>query len=246
MHVRTVLLACVAVLAVPFLAAAQSADEIIARNLQAKGGADKWKTIASVKMTGTLSAQGQDVPMTVYTKRPNLLRQDITTPAGKVVQAFDGTTAWVIPPGADTAREVSGPQADAARNNSDFDGPLLDYAAKGHRVELVGREKVGSAEVHHLKLTRKDGGVEHYYIDVTTHLEVKRSAEMNAGGGMRTLESELSNYKAVDGVMVPHSMTQSVNGAPVMQVRFSTIQFNVPMDDELFRMPKAPADRERR
>lgn len=238
MHVRTVLFGCLAVLASASSSLAQTADEIIARNLQAKGGVEKWKTIASVKMTGTLSAQGQDVPMTVYTKRPNLLRQDITTPAGKVVQAFDGTTAWVIPPGAEVAREVSGPQADAARNNSDFDGPLLDYAAKGHRVELVGREKVGSAEVYHLKLTRKDGGVEHYYIDVTSNLEVKRTAEMNAGGGTRTLESELSNYKAVEGVMVPHMMSQSVNGSPVMQVKFSTIQFNVPMDDELFRMPK--------
>lgn len=240
MHLKTPLLACVAVLASVSVAASQTAEEIIARNLQAKGGVEKWKTIASVKMTGTLSAQGQDVPMTVYTKRPNLLRQDIATPAGKVVQAFDGTTAWVLPPGADTAREVSGPQAEAARNNSDFDGPLLDYAAKGHRVELIGREKVGDADVHHLRLTRKDGGVEHYYIDVTSHLEVKRTAEMNAGEGTRTLESELSNYKAVDGVMVPHTMKQSVNGAPVMQVRFSTIQFNVPMDDELFRMPKRP------
>ena len=240
MHVRTLLFAFAAVLVWASAALGQTADEIIARNLQAKGGVEKWKTIASVKMTGTLSAQGQDVPMTVYTKRPNLLRQDITTPAGKVVQAFDGTTAWVIPPGAEAAREISGPQADAARNNSDFDGPLLDYAAKGHRVELVGREKVGSAEVYHLKLTRKDGGVEHYYIDVTSNLEVKRTAEMNAGGGTRTLESELSNYKAVDGVMVPHTMSQSVNGSPVMQVRFSTIQFNLPMDDELFRMPKAP------
>ena len=242
-HARTLLFTCVAAVALASGAHAQTADEIIAKNLQAKGGVEKWKTIASVKMTGTLTAQGQDVPMTVYTKRPNLLRQDITTPAGKVVQAFDGTTAWVIPPGAEAAREVAGPQADAARSNSDFDGPLLDYAAKGHRVELVGREKVGSAEVHHLKLTRKDGGIEHYYIDVTSNLEVKRSAEMNAGGGKRTLESELSNYKSVDGVMVPHTMTQSVDGAPVMQVKFSTVQFNVPMDDDLFRMPKGPKEK---
>lgn len=237
-HVKTLLFACLAAVACVSGAFAQTAEEIIARNLQAKGGVEKWKTIASVKMTGTLSAQGQDVPMTVYTKRPNLLRQDITTPAGKAVQAFDGATAWVIPPGADTPREVSGPQADAARSNSDFDGPLLDHAAKGHRVELIGREKVGAAEAYHLKLTRKDGGIEHYYIDVTSSLEVKRSAEMNAGGAKRMLESELSNYRAVDGVMVPHTMTQSVDGAPVMQVKFSTVQFNVPMDDDLFRMPK--------
>jgi outer membrane lipoprotein-sorting protein len=227
-----------AALALATSSVAQTADEIVAKNLKAKGGAEKWKSISSVKMTGKLSAQGRELPMTVYTKRPNLMRQDITTPAGTAVQAFDGVTPWVIPPGADAAREITGPPGDAARAGAEFDGPLMDYAAKGHKVELVGTEKVGTAEVYHLKLTRKDGNVEHYYMDANSGLEVKRTAEMDAGGMKQTLESEMLDYKAVDGMMIPHTLKQSVNGSPVMQMTIDKIELNAPIDDALFRMPK--------
>jgi outer membrane lipoprotein-sorting protein len=226
------------VLVCPVSSQAQTADEIIAKNLQAKGGAEKWRAISSVKMTGKLSSQGRDVAMTVYTKRPNLMRQDVTTPVGTAVQAFDGVTPWMIPPGADAAREVTGPQAEAARSGADFDGPLLDYAIKGHKVELVGKEKVGTAETYHLKLTKKDGNVEHYFMDAESGLEVRRTAETDAGGKKQSLESELSNYKSVDGLMVPHTIKQSVNGAPLMEMTLDKVEFNTPMDNALFRMPK--------
>lgn len=216
---------------------AQTAEEIVANNLKAKGGAEKLKSISSVKMTGKMSAQGREMAMTVYSKRPNLLRQDIKLPVGNVVQAFDGTTAWVIPPGEEVPRELTGPQAEGARKNSDFDSPLLDYVSKGHKLELVGREKVGAADVYHLKLVKKDGTIEHYYIDTTTNLEVKRSAEVNAGGGTQFLESELSDYKSVEGMMIPHTIKQSMGGMTVSQMTIDSIVFNGPIEDSLFKMP---------
>jgi outer membrane lipoprotein-sorting protein len=238
MRVLTLSAVCVAVLAVTAPAFGQTADEIVAKNLQAKGGAEKWKSISSVKMMGKLSAQGRELPMTVYSKRPNLMRQDITTPAGKAVQGFDGVTPWVIPPGADMPREITGPQGDAARSGAEFDGPLVDYAAKGHKVELVGREKLESGEVYHLKLTRKEGTVEHYYMAVDSGLEIKRTTEVDAAGIKQTLESEMSDYKSVDGIMIPHTLKQSVNGSPRMQMTIEKIELNPPLDDALFRMPK--------
>ena len=217
---------------------AQTVDEIVAKHIQAKGGAEKLKSVSSVRMTGKLTSQGRDVPMTVMTKRPNLLRQEITTPGGLAVNAFDGETAWSLAPGAAVPREITGPQADAARSNTEFDGPLLDYKAKGHTLELVGKEKVGPEEAYHLKLTRKSGDVEHYYLDADTGLELKRTVEVEAGGMKQTLESELSDYKAVEGLMVPHTITQLVGGTTVMQMTMEKVEFNTPIDDALFRMPK--------
>jgi outer membrane lipoprotein-sorting protein len=231
-------IALIGALAVPPPSFAQTAEEIVAKNLAAKGGAEKWRSVSSVKMTGKLTAQGRDVAMTVYTKRPNLMRQDIVTPKGTVVQGFDGTTPWMLAPGADIPREITGPQAEAARSGADFDGPLIDYASKGHKVELLGTEKVGEKDAYHLKLTRKDGGVERYYIDAQTGLEIKRIAEMGSGGGKQALESELSNYKAVDGMMIPHTIKQSVNGMPVMEMTLEKVELNAPMSDDLFRMSK--------
>jgi outer membrane lipoprotein-sorting protein len=215
----------------------QTVDEIVAKNLKAKGGAEKWKSISSVKMTGTFSAQGMDMPMTVYAKRPNLSRQDITIQERRLVQAFDGVTPWMMPPGSDEPQEIKGAQADAMRSGADFDGPLMDYAAKGHKLELVGKEKVGSTEVQHLKLTKKDGGVEHYYLDADSGIEVRRTAEIDTGGMKQSLETDLSDYKVVDGILIPHTMKQAVNGSPMAQMRVEKIEFNAPIDDALFRMP---------
>jgi outer membrane lipoprotein-sorting protein len=229
-------LSCVLAVAAPSFA--QTADEVVAKNLQAKGGAEKWKSISSVKMTGTVKAQGMEAPMVAYTKRPNLSRQDITTPAGPFVQAYDGTTPWMMPPGADAPREVKGPQAEGVRRNSDFDGPLIDYAAKGHKLELVGKEKLGTGDVHHLKVMKKEGDVEHYYFDAESGLEVKRTVEIQTAGGVKqTLETQMSDYKPVDGLMIPHTMTQSVNGNQVAQVTIEKVEINGAIDDALFRMP---------
>src|SRR5690349_12676672 len=97
-------------------------DEIIAKNLQAKGGAEKWQAVKSVKMTGKMTAQGTEMPLTVYAMRPNFNRQEITLPAGNAIQAFDGTNAWIVNPtiGIDTPQPVPGPAAELAKNSADF------------------------------------------------------------------------------------------------------------------------------
>lgn len=230
--------ACLMVaLALATVSGAQTVDEIVAKNLKAKGGAEKWKSISSVKMTGTFSAQGMEGPMSLYAKRPNLSRQEITMNGRKLVQAFDGTTPWMILPDSDAAHEMPEAQGESVRTNADFDGPLMDYAAKGHKIELVGKEKVGGTEVYHLKLTKKGGSVEHYYLDTESGIEVKRTVDVDAGGTKQTVETELSNFKSVDGIMIPHTMKQSVNGTPVAQMNVEKIEFNAPIEDALFRMP---------
>ena len=113
-------------------------------NLKAKGGAEKWQSVKSVKMTGRMTAQGNEMPLTVYAMRPNYNRQEITMPAGKAIQAFDGTTAWVVNPmlGISTPQAVPGPAAEFAKHSADFDGALINYKEKGNTIELVGKENV--------------------------------------------------------------------------------------------------------
>jgi outer membrane lipoprotein-sorting protein len=229
-------------LALPVVSPAQTVDEIVAKNLKAKGGVEKWKSISTVKMTGTFSAQGMDGPMSLLAKRPNLSRQEITMNGRKLVQAFDGTTPWMILPDSGMAREMPPAQGESVRNNADFDGPLMDYQAKGHKIELVGKEKVGGTEVYHLKLTKKGGSIEHYYLDTESGIEVKRTVDVDASGVKQTVETELSNFKSIDGIMIPHVMKQTVNGTPVAQMTVEKIEFNAPIEDSLFRMPaKEPA-----
>ena len=242
----------VAVICAAAAAHAQTVDEIVAKNLQAKGGAEKWKSVNSVKMTGKVTLQGMELPLTVYAKRPNYNRQEIMLQDKQLVQAFDGTTAWYINPmmGSDVAQETPAAQAEMMKNGADFDGALIGYKSKGHTIEFIGKEKLAAAEagkekpaaateVYHLKLTMKNGHVTHYYLDANSGIELKTTAEVDVGTGMKQpLETELSNYQQINGIMIPHSMKQSVGGKTLAQMTIDKVEFNAPVDDALFRMPK--------
>jgi hypothetical protein len=172
--------------------------------------------------------------------RPNFNRQEITMPAGKAVQAFDGTTAWVINPmlGIETPQPVPGPAADLAKNSADFDGALLNYKAKGNAIELVGSEKLDGKEVYHLKVTMKGGPVQHYLLDAASGIELRMTADVDVGNGQKqTLTTDMTNYKQVNGIMIPHTVTQTVGGRTVLQWTINTVEFNSVPDDSIFRMP---------
>ena len=220
---------------------AQTVDEIVAKNLQAKGGAEKWQSVNSVKMTGKIASQGQQMPLTMYAKRPNKSRQEISLPDGKIIQAFDGTTAWVINPmtGSNAPQAAPGGVADTIKNAADFDGALINYKSKGHTIELIGKEKLGDKDVYHLKVTMKGGQVQHYFLDAESCLEMKTSAEVDLGmgGPKQTLDTEMSNYKAEGGIMLPHTVKQSVNGKPLVEMSVMAVEFNAPVDDAMFTMP---------
>jgi len=229
------------VLACAAAAHAQTVDEIVAKNLQAKGGAEKWQAVKSVKMAGTITIQGQQMPLTVYAKRPNFNRQEIGTPDGKVIQAFDGTTAWLINPMMSPVPQAAPvAAADMMKNNADFDGALLNYKQKGHTIEFLGKETLAEKPVYHLKVTMKGGQVQHYYLDADTGIEVKTTAEvpMGMGGTKQSLDTEMSNYKTIGGIMIPHTVKQTVNGKPMVEMQITSVDFNTSIDDELFHMPK--------
>ena len=219
---------------------AQTVDEIVAKNLQAKGGAEKWQAVTSVKMGGRITIQGREMPLTVYAKRPNFNRQEVGLPEGRVIQAFDGTTAWMLNPMmSEMPQAAPTAAADMMKNSADFDGALINYKAKGHAIEFVGNEKLGDKPVYHLKVTLRGGQVQHYFLDAGSGIELKTTAEVDLGTGQKqSLDTEMSNYKVVEGIMIPHTVRQSVNGKPMVEMSITTVEFNTPIDDAIFHMPK--------
>jgi outer membrane lipoprotein-sorting protein len=226
--------------------AAQTVDDVVAKNLQAKGGAEKWKAVSSVKMSGRIVMQGvpamqdMELPLTVYAKRPNYTRQEFVIQNQKIVQGFDGNVGWTINPmmGTEVAQELPPQVSESMRNLSDFDGPLIDYKAKGNLVELIGKEKVDTTDVFHLKVTTKSGQIQHYFLDAATGAEVKKTVELGPEGGPKqTLETD-AEYQKIDGILVPKTIRQLMNGKPVVQMTIDKVEFNGASDDALFKMPK--------
>lgn len=228
--------------ACPGVGSAQTVDDIVAKNIKARGGIDKFKSVNSMKINATVTAQGMKLPVTIYSKRPNMMREETDMQGQKMVRAFDGTTAWTINPmmgGAPQA--LTGSAANMAMDSADLEGPLVDYKQKGHTVEFVGNEKLDGKDVHHLKITRKTGTVQHLYLDAETGLEKKTIITLEQGGMKMDLEIQLADFKSVDGLMMPSGTRQLMDGNEVAQVTVDKIELNPQIDDSIFKMPAAPA-----
>lgn len=216
-------------------ASAQTVDELIARNTEAKGGLDRLKAVETVKQTSELTMPGTRATVVVYGKRPNLLRQEISMSGTTIVNGFDGEVPWVINPliGTRGPMAVTGPQADAIRDQSNFDGPLIDYRARGLTIELAGTEVLDGRKAFRLRITGGSGQAQDCYLDAETGLEVRIVTRTDVG----SFEQEMSDYREVDGIKVPFAIRTLFNGVSQTEIAVKSVQFNVPIDDALFAPP---------
>jgi outer membrane lipoprotein-sorting protein len=218
---------------------AQTIDELLAMNLRSRGGLDTLKGVSTIKMVGTVSGGGQQMTLTTWMKRPNLVKQEMSGKGQTIVQAFDGVHAWMVNPmmGQLVPAELPPAQADQLKNNADFDGPLVDYKAKGHTIELIGPDRLDGSKVYTLKVTKKGGQSQLVYLDAASGLERKMTAQIDQQGGKTiTVDQVMSNYKVVSGLTVPFSIQTIVNGQLAMQVTVDTVEINTPIDDSVFRI----------
>ena len=229
-----------ALLVASVVAQAPTADDIVAKYLTARGGADKLRAVNTVKMTGKLTGQPGEIAIVSWAKRPNMIRRESTLKEQKIIIASDGQTVWALNPMAGpTPREITGPQAEAAKQDaSEFDPVLLDAKEKGLKVELVGTEPVGGVSTYHLRVTKTSGPSQDIFLNAETLLETKISMPIEQAGRKGTAAIEFSNFKTVDGIMVPFKIRQTLDGQTMAEVTYESIQFNAPVDDALFRMPK--------
>lgn len=241
MHLRLLSLTSVCFLiSAVSVARAQTVDEIVARNLESRGGVEKWKSIQSMKVTGTIDSGGRTINLVAWSKRPNLSRQEMSFQGQQMVQAFDGTHVWIVAPGAgdNKPQEVKGAQADLARSQAEFDSVLLDYKEKGHKVELVGKETDEGHPVYHLRVTRKGAEVQHYFLDADTGIERKITSTLKGPAGeTATATIEFDDFREVNGVMAPFTINNILDGRLISKITVSKIEFNVPIEDSLFQMP---------
>ncbi len=233
-----------AVLLVP-PAAAQTVEEIIARNVQARGGLDRIKSLRSLRMTGTMRMGPIEAPIRLEWKRPARLRMEFTFEGNTGVQAFDGKNGWSIAPfgGKKEAEPLIAEDLKDIEEQADIDGPLVDHEAKGHRVELLGKEKVEGGDAYKLKVTLKNGDVRYLWLDAVSYLDIRAESRRTIRGSEVDLESTIGDYKDVGGgLLLPHSIQNGPKGRPEKQhVTIEKVELNLTVDDARFAMPAGPA-----
>ncbi|HEY1676391.1 MAG TPA: hypothetical protein VGG04_01675 [Candidatus Sulfotelmatobacter sp.] len=220
---------------------AQTADELVNKNIQAKGGIDKIKAIKSVRIVGKLNGGGGFTAATIQeNQRPNLVRETFSLQGMTAVSAYDGSMGWQIQPfGGHKDPEFMGEDnLQDLMLDADFDGPLLDYKEKGNTVEYMGHDIVDGDDALRLKVTLKNGDIIYYFLDPDTFLEIRKEIQEFTRGAVRESAVELGSYKPVNGVMYPFSISQGTKEDAAQQTTtVEKIEVNVPIDNADFAVP---------
>ena len=232
-------LCATALLAAPMFA--QTADELIAKNVQAHGG-DKMKAMKSVRMTGTMKMGPIEAPFTVSKVRPSNVRMEFTVQGMTGMQVYDGTTGWAVMPfmGKTEPEKLAGDQLDDIKEEADFDGSMIDYKAKGNKVESLGKVTIEGTPAYKLKVTLKNGNEQTVYLDADNYLEIKTEGKRKIQGQEVEAETSIGNYKEVDGVLFATQIESHVKGREGAQTfTINKIEVNPTIDVATFAMPAA-------
>src|SRR6266446_1769226 len=241
---KTRILSVTLLLFLPLAAAAQTADEIVKKALDARGGVDRLKAIQTERVTGRISFS-PDVEGTfvLELKRPLKMHLEISIDGQKIIRVYDGkSSGWMINPLAETkdVQLLSSEDLKHISDESDFDGPLVDYKAKGNQIELAGKENLDDKPVYRLKVTNKNGDIRFYFFDASSFLLLKWEGTRKTGDQELPWESFFSDFHEVQGLKYPFRIDQGSPGTEFKQTLIAEkIEINLPIDDSRFGKPVA-------
>lgn len=216
-----------------------TAEQILARYVEARGGAEALAALQTVVADGTaILPNGVETPFHYEWKRPDRFRFELTFQGTTEIQAFDGESGWELDPPATEPTPMAAPKLALLNDAVDFVGPLVSAADKGYEVELLGKESVEGTEAWALGLVRNDHLEERYYLDTEYYLEIQQRERHLLGGQQVDMEVTWGDYKEVAGVLVPHTWSRRRAGeSRGLTLVFESFTFNAELPDARFAMP---------
>ena len=223
-----------------------SMEQVVERNVTARGGLAAWRAMNAMTLTGDMDAGGKQntaLPFTMILKRPNLSRLELKFQEQTAVQVFDGKQGWKFRPflGRNEVESYTPAELKSAAAATDLDAPLINYAARGAKVELQGVEAVEGKAAYKLKLTRKTGEQVSVWVDAASFLDVKMDGEpRRMDGRVRKVAVYYRDFKKVSGLTLPHLTETVVDGVPGShKMVVKTAAVNPPLEASLFAKPQA-------
>jgi hypothetical protein len=217
-------------------------DELIKKNIEAKGGASALHNLQTLRFAGKMLVQEGQIQLTFLQikKRPDEVRTEASLQGMTQIEAYDGKEGWKVSPffGRKDPERMSADDVKALVEDAEMDGPLVDWQAKGNAVEYLGIEDVDGTPAHKLKVTRKNGDVSFVYLDPDHFLEIRVLTQRVRHGAYEEVETDLGDYEKAGGVFVPTSIEFGRKGAPDKQrIIIDKVEANAPVDDPIFHFP---------
>jgi hypothetical protein len=226
------------------LVSAQSLEEVLEKHINAMGGLDKLKQLKSVYMEGVSVMQnGNEITSKTWKVDKELMRREINFGMGSVVTIVTDKEGWSSNPrNGNKFEPMTQEMVQMQQADMDCAGPLVDYKAKGHTVELLGKEEMEGTECYKLKLTLQNGRDFTYFIDTKENyiIAVRTKGGMGgmrrqgaAPGGDNEVTIRYSDYrKTPDGFVFPYAMQIGGMGA---STNYELIEVNKPVDKALYK-----------
>jgi hypothetical protein len=257
-----------------------SAAQIVDKNVAARGGLQAWRQVKTLSLQGKMAAGGNQraalsvsganskevalphrpaeepqLPFLMDLERPRKMRLELQVKNQTAVQVYDGTKGWKLRPflNRHEVEPYSEEELKIASNRGDLDGPLVDYAAKGSRVELDGTEMVEGHNTYKLKVTEKTGHTLHVWVDAETFLEAKIEGQPRTlDGTEHRVEVYYRDYRTVDGLRIPFVLETRVlpvgrnalglrdTPVPPEKIIIDKVVVNPKLDEKLFSNVEVP------
>jgi len=238
------LVALLTIVAAP-AAFAYTADELAAKNVEAKGGIDKLHAIRTLRLSGRMRIQADTIALgyVALIKQPGSVRYEASLQGLTQVQAYDGSQAWQINPfqGRKDPEKLSADDAKGLGEDAiDFAGPLVDYKAKGYKLDYLGTEDIDGTDAYKLRITRANGDLTTVYLDPDYFLEIRTvNRRIEHGVPVETVIN-YGDYEKVAGVFLPFSLESGLKGSSHRQkVQFDRAETNLETAGEQFQFPAA-------
>lgn len=232
-------------------AAATSLDEVLACNFETLGGLDNIKGVNSARLTGTMTMGPMQAPFRIEYQAPDHVRMEFEVQGMTAVQAYDGETGWAIMPfmGKTTPETMAEDELKSIQEMAEWEGPLVDWQAKGHTVELVGTEEVEGTEAYAVKVIRADSEDEStFYLDTEYCLPFLTKGMREIQGNEMAYSTTIGDYKEVGDIVMAHSMISTIGEGPTAMQQAITIEgaeINVSdLSEDRFTMPVVEAAEE--
>ncbi len=187
-----------------------SADELVAKNIEAKGGAQAIQGLKSLKLSGKLLINdGQLQFGYIQTrKQPGAVRTEAIVQGMSIIQAYDGKEGWKIYPlqGRKDPEKLSADDCKSLIEDAEIAGPLPSAKESGSTVTYIGREDVDGTNAYKLKVTRKNGDTDFVYLDPDAFLDIRVVSQRTEQGAQVETETDLGDYEKIAGVFIPFAV----------------------------------------
>jgi hypothetical protein len=207
-------------------------DKILDKVIETMGGKEKLLSVKTIKKMGNGESQGVKYPVNYYAVHNLSERSDFTFNGLTGYQIITKDSGFNFSPfgGMATPERMTAEDVKLSSDELDLEGSLVNYAAKGHTIELMENEDIDGVDAIQLRVILKNSKTIFYYIDPDTYYIIRTTIKGVSNGQEFTNTSNYYNFKKTkEGILFPFT---------VDNVTYDSIEINIPLDDKLFSTKK--------